>query len=156
MCIHSPGGEAWRTVYTGLSYGEHVAARARRKMDQVSRKWGPGLKANEGNVSATEPSRTLNVVEVGRHWFATTLVSSLRGFLTGSWLPFVPPDPTTLAGRLAAFETRAKIWKNRRKIFRGRLSERKRRPSRLTSLSSSLVSDGERAGRSSDLSAPRR
>lgn len=28
-------------------------------MDQVTRKWGPGLKANEGNVSATEPSQTL-------------------------------------------------------------------------------------------------
>lgn len=28
-------------------------------MDQASTKWGSGLKANEGNVSATEPSRTL-------------------------------------------------------------------------------------------------
>lgn len=84
MCIHSPGGEAWRTVYTGSSYGEHVAARARRKMDQVSRKWGPGLKANEGNVSATEPSRTLNVVEVGRHWFAT---AAHVGLLLASWFP---------------------------------------------------------------------
>lgn len=28
-------------------------------MDQAPTKWGSGLKANEGNVSATEPSRTL-------------------------------------------------------------------------------------------------
>lgn len=28
-------------------------------MDQVPRKWGPGLKGNEGNISATEPSQTL-------------------------------------------------------------------------------------------------
>ncbi|KAG7199408.1 hypothetical protein KM043_014037 [Ampulex compressa] len=33
--------------------------RGRRKMDQPPRKWGPGLKAKEGNLSATEPSRTL-------------------------------------------------------------------------------------------------
>lgn len=28
-------------------------------MDQATTKWGSGLKANQGNVSATEPSRTL-------------------------------------------------------------------------------------------------
>lgn len=29
-------------------------------MDQATTKWGSGLKANQGNVSATEPSRTLD------------------------------------------------------------------------------------------------
>nr|KAF7432445.1 hypothetical protein H0235_005369 [Vespula pensylvanica] len=39
----------------------NLTARSRRrcKMDQVHSKWGPGLKANEANLSVTEPSRTL-------------------------------------------------------------------------------------------------
>lgn len=71
-------------------------------MDQVFRKWGPGLKANEGNVSATEPSRTLN--SGGRRAVQLPFGSRclLRGFLTGSWLPLVPTDPTIVRWFTAA------------------------------------------------------
>lgn len=50
-------------------------------MDQVPRKWGPGLKANEGNVSATEPSRTLR--SRGREYSSGVLGSTRRFGFTG-------------------------------------------------------------------------
>ncbi|KAK1133304.1 hypothetical protein K0M31_011120 [Melipona bicolor] len=52
-------------------------------MDQAPRKWGPGLKANEDNVSATEPSRTLKsggrrTVQFG--WLLGDFLTGFPGF----------------------------------------------------------------------------
>lgn len=95
----------------GLSYGEHVAARARRKMDQVSRKWGPGLKANEGNVSATEPSRTLNVVEVD----GTGPVHHSSSRCLAPWFPngfLACPSSHPTVGRVPPTRAADRSWKS--------------------------------------------